>query len=246
MKLPKNIFVVEDEVFTQRYLQEILSKYDIDISNNYFDNAQDTLDALEHQECDMILMDINIRGNMDGIQLAKKILKTYNIPIIFITGYNDENTFDEILDLTPYGFISKPFSSKDILYTIRLAYKRFMLLKQNTKDRRRNLPDGISEEKRDYLFLTKEYAYSRSRQTLYKDNKPVKLNWKQNKLLEILVMNINHTIRYADLINFIWDEEPAADSSLRTLVYTIRKAHPDLPIVSYSKVGYSLEIDISM
>jgi len=68
----------------------------------------------------------------------------------------------------------------------------------------------------------------------------VKLNTKQNKLLEILSLNINSIVKYDTLIEAIWEDYEIADSALRTLVYTIRKALPDLPIVSHSKLGYSL------
>ncbi len=110
MALPKNIVIVEDEVITQRHLQDILSQHQVNVSG-CFDNAADTIEALDHIVCDMILMDINIKGPVDGIQLAKKILETQPLPIIFITAHNDDATLEELLELAPYGFISKPFST---------------------------------------------------------------------------------------------------------------------------------------
>ena len=124
MVFPENIVIVEDETITQRYLQEIVVQHDVTVSG-CFDNATDTLEALKHIECNMILMDINIKGPVDGIQLARTILKTYNIPIVFITAHNDDETFQEVLELSPYGFIEKPFSSKDVAFTLQLAYQRY-------------------------------------------------------------------------------------------------------------------------
>jgi DNA-binding response OmpR family regulator len=237
MILPKNIIIVEDEIITQRYLSDILQQYDINIAG-CFDNAEETMDALDDNiECDMLLMDINIKGATDGIQLAKKILKIHNFPIIFITAHSDENTFEEVLELAPYGFIGKPFSSKDIIYTIQLAHQRYI---ENEKNRRQ---ESSERGRREYLFLSKEYSYSRPLKALYKNEQAVKLNKKQNKLLEILVHNVNNTVHYDELINNIWEDDMVADSALRTLVYSIRKIHPDLPIVSHSKVGYSIEIN---
>ena len=76
---------------------------------------------------------------------------------------------------------------------------------------------------------------------LYYDGQAVKLNKKQSMLIEILSKNINTTVRYDTFIGYLWEEDAVADSTLRTLVYSIRKLLPDLPIVSHSKVGYALE-----
>jgi len=119
MIFPQNIVIVEDETITQRYLQDIFAQYDV-IVTGCFDNAADTIEALKRINCDMILMDINIKGSVDGIQLAKEILQTYNFPIVFITAHNDDETFQEVLELSPYGFIEKPFSRKDIVFTLQL------------------------------------------------------------------------------------------------------------------------------
>ncbi|MBT8348995.1 MAG: DNA-binding response regulator, partial [Sulfurovum sp.] len=62
MGLPQNVVIVEDEVITQRYLQDILTHSDVNVSG-CFDNALDTLEALKQNiNCEMILMDINIKG----------------------------------------------------------------------------------------------------------------------------------------------------------------------------------------
>lgn len=71
MGLPKNIVIVEDEVITQRYLQDILSQHQVHVSG-CFDNALDTLEALKRIECDMILMDINIKAQWTAYSYLKK------------------------------------------------------------------------------------------------------------------------------------------------------------------------------
>ncbi len=232
MGLPKNILIVEDEVITQRYLQDILAHNDVNVSG-CFDNALDTLEALKSMHCDMILMDINIKGPMDGIQLAKKILETYTFPIVFITAHNDDATLEELLELAPYGFISKPFSSKEIATTLKIAYKRYLIHSEVAKVKMTDEPTDI--------IINQYYTYSLKSSTLYYDGQAIKLNNKQNKLLEILSKNINQTVGYDMLIGYMWDDETIADSTLRTLVYSVRKLLPDLPIISHSKVGYSLQ-----
>lgn len=232
MDLPENIVLVEDEVITQRYLHDILAQHHVNITG-CFDNASDTIETLKSIKCDMILMDINIKGPVDGIQLAKKILGIYTLPIVFITAHNDDATLEELLKLAPYGFIGKPFSSKEVLVTLKIAYKRYLIHTAVSRVK-------TSDESNDIVINT-NYTYSRTLSVLYYNGKAIKLNKKQSRLLEVLSQNVNHTVEYDTLISKLWEDESVADSTLRTLVYSLRKLLPDLPIVSYSKVGYSLQ-----
>jgi DNA-binding response OmpR family regulator len=232
MSLPQNIVIVEDEVITQRYIQDILVNNQVNVSG-CFDNATNTFEALNSIICDMILMDINIKGSMDGIQLARKILESYTFPIVFITAHNDDATLEELLELAPYGFISKPFSSKEIITTLKIAYRRYLIHSKVANMQ-------ISGEATD-IVINEYYTYSQKLFTLYYDGQAIKLNNKQAQLIEILSRNINHIVEYDMLISYLWDDYRIADSTLRTLVYSVRKLLPDLPIISHSKVGYSLK-----
>jgi len=233
MILPKTIVIVEDEVITQRYLQDILSQYEITVSA-CFDNAKDTLEHLRDVPCDLLLMDINIKGVMDGIQLAREILRTSTLPIVFITAHNDNDTLEELLELAPYGFIGKPFSSKDVLVTLQIAYKRYLT----------HISSFIREEKDvSDIVINETYRYTKQTTELYENDIRVKLNHKQRILLSILASNLNHPVPYDLLISEIWGSDRVADSALRTLVYSLRKLLPDLPIVSHSKIGYMLAIE---
>ena len=236
MTLPKHIIIVEDEVITQRYLQDIFAQYDIHVSG-CFSSAEETLAHFKDLKCDMLLMDINIKGPVDGIQLAREILRSYSIPIVFITAHNDDETLEEILELAPYGFIAKPFSSKEIIVALQIAYKRYLIHTEvcYLKDK---------EDVND-ISINETYSYSKKQSTLYNEGMMVKVNQKQSILITILVDNINHTVSYEELVSRIWGDDKIADSALRTLVYSIRKILPDFPIISHSKMGYTLQTDKS-
>jgi len=231
MILPQNIIIVEDEVITQRYLQDIFSQYDVQVCG-CFNNAQDTLSSIKELTYDMILMDINIKGAMDGIQLAREILRFVTVPIVFISAHNDDETLEELLELAPYGFIGKPFSSKELIVTLQIAYKRYLT--------HSTICNEIEQEYLTDVMIDEKYRYSHSLGELYGNDCIIKLNQKQSKLLKILVESTNHTVRYDLLVSRIWGDTNIADSALRTLVYSLRKSLPDFPIVSHSKVGYML------
>jgi len=231
MTLPQNIVIVEDEVITQRYMQDIFLQYDLHVSG-CFNNAKDTLANLKHIKCDFLLMDINIKGPVDGIQLARQLLEHYTIPIVFVTAHNDDETLEELLELAPYGFIGKPFSSKELMTTIKIAYKRYIT--HSTVSHKEEKPD-LSD-----IVINEKYRYSKMTHELFANDSPIKLNQKQYKLLEVLANNVNHTVHYDIMIGHVWGSEKVADSALRTLVYSVRKVLPDFPIISHSKMGYTL------
>ncbi len=233
MILPKNIMIVEDEVITQRHLKDILEQNNVNMIKA-FDNGTDVMEALKDHSFDMILMDINIKGSTDGIRLAKNILDNHALPIVFITAYCDNTTLDEALVLSPYGFIAKPFSEQDVLIMLQVAYKRFLVHKKTDSDRHKEHLDH-------HIKINEYFTYSLALSTLYYNKKPVRLNIRQNSLIKILCKNINNTVSKEALTTSIWEKEVTASSSLRNLVYSIRKIFPDLPIHSHSKMGYSIE-----
>ncbi len=233
MPLPQKILIVEDEVITQRYLLDILNHYGIqDIS--CFDNGQDTIKFLEKNPCEMILMDINIKGTIDGIMLTKEILKHHSIPIVFITAYNDKNTLKEAIDLAPFGFIVKPFIPDTIEATLKVAYARFLSHKAV-------LNNIIQEEDSNIISINKRYYFKKDINMIFYNNKIVKLTAKQSDLIEILIKNINHVVSFDTITYSIWKDETPSGSSLRNLVYSVKKDLPEFPIISYSKSGYCLK-----
>ena len=235
MTLPKRIVIVEDEAITQRFLQDIFAQYDTSVVG-CFDNAAELLTQIKDLECDMILMDINIKGPMDGIQLARKILEKYAVPIVFITAHNDDETVEETLELSPYGFICKPFTSKDVIVTTQIAYKQYQS-RQNREER----AVLVDESNNDTVVISETYTYTKKQPQLYRKGEPVDLTKNQHLLVRVLVENINQTVSYETLVSAIWEEAEIADSALRTLIYSVRKLLPDLPVFSHSKIGYALE-----
>jgi len=230
--LPKNIMLVEDDLSTQKYLKKGLMELDIQ-EVNCFSSGKKVLEELKHKEYDLILMDISLDGSIDGIQLSKRILEFLTIPIIFTTAYGDDETFEESLEVSPYGFLQKPFGLQELKKTLFLGYQRYLC--ENAKK------DSRSVE--SLVVINSEYRYSMKNKKLYYFRDKVKLNAKEQVFIDILIKNVDSIVRYNDLIYSIWGDYPIAESSLRTLVYTIRKKLPTLPIISYSKEGYALSIE---
>jgi two-component system, response regulator PdtaR len=86
--------------------------------------ASEALELVEKQKPDLVLMDINIQGSIDGIETAKLIKKGYNIPIVYVTSHSDGATLERAKETKPDGFIIKPFEDNDLRVAIELALKK--------------------------------------------------------------------------------------------------------------------------
>ncbi|WP_290922869.1 response regulator [Halodesulfovibrio sp.] len=83
--------------------------------------AETALQAAETHSPDLILMDINLKGEMDGIAIAHVFNAKYTIPVVFLTAYSDRDTFERAKSSNPYGFILKPFDARKLHSAIEIA-----------------------------------------------------------------------------------------------------------------------------
>lgn len=89
------------------------------------DNGEEAIQMAWQKNPDIIVMDIMLKGDMNGIDAATRIRSQYNIPIVFITAYSDEDTLKRTAPSAPYGYIVKPFKANDLRATIETALNRF-------------------------------------------------------------------------------------------------------------------------
>ncbi|RPI19008.1 MAG: response regulator [Ignavibacteriae bacterium] len=85
------------------------------------DSGELVLENLKSVKPDLILMDVVLKGELDGIETAKTVYELYNIPVIFLTAFEDENTLKRAMQLNNYGFLTKPFEDsmlKDVIQSL--------------------------------------------------------------------------------------------------------------------------------
>ena len=95
--------------------------------------SEEVLPFIKQQLPDIILLDINLKGDLDGIQIAHLINKEYKIPIIFLTANADEVHFNNAKATNPYAFIAKPFKKLDLQRAIELTINRIKKEKEAEK-----------------------------------------------------------------------------------------------------------------
>ncbi|MBK9275168.1 MAG: response regulator [Flavobacteriales bacterium] len=115
-----NVLVVEDESIVSKDIQHSLKKLGYHVVGAAATGEQAVKLAVEAQP-DIILMDIMLKGEMNGIEAATQIRQETNIPVIFLTAYADESTLNKAKVTQPYGYIIKPFKEIDIHTSIEMA-----------------------------------------------------------------------------------------------------------------------------
>ena len=84
----------------------------------------EAMEIIARNKPDIVLMDINIKGDIDGIETAKLIKKDYDIPVVYVTSHSDGPTLERAKETRPDGFIMKPFEDNDLRVAIELALRR--------------------------------------------------------------------------------------------------------------------------
>ena len=124
--MQKNIrvLIVEDEFITMDMLRDYLEQSGYEVSGDAM-RAEEALDILERFDTDIVMLDINLKGNKDGIWIAEQIRLHYHIPFIFLSAYSDAATIQRAASTNPYGYLVKPFSQADIFAAIEVALKNY-------------------------------------------------------------------------------------------------------------------------
>lgn len=115
-----NILIVEDESIIALEIERSLVNlgYNVIAAVNSSTRA---LEAVREHQIDLILMDIRIKGEKDGIETAEVIRKEFDIPVIFITAYLDKERIERAKLTMPFGYILKPVHDRDLAVTIEMA-----------------------------------------------------------------------------------------------------------------------------
>jgi CheY-like chemotaxis protein len=117
------VLIVEDEAVVAFHLRQELTKLGYIVAG-VATQGQQALKLIDEVFPDVVLMDIHIQGEMDGIETAKLIPRYLHIPVIFLTAYSEDSTLKRAGDTHPYGYLIKPFLDRELHATIKMALER--------------------------------------------------------------------------------------------------------------------------
>jgi PAS domain S-box-containing protein len=140
------ILIVEDDLIVAQSIQFHLTNRGYDVPD-VLASGQEAVDRVAEIGPDLILMDIGLGGDMDGVEAAEQILACCDIPVIYLTSYTDDKTLTRAKLTKPYGYIVKPFEAKELLATVEMAlYKHEMEQKlRGSEQRLQSLFDTMAE-----------------------------------------------------------------------------------------------------
>ncbi|XOV88000.1 MAG: EAL domain-containing protein [Pseudomonadota bacterium] len=160
----KSLLVVEDEVLVARDIKARLVKMGYEVLG-LASRGMEAVDKALTLRPDLILMDINLKDEMDGVEAAIKIRAQYDVPVIFCTAYSNEDTLERAKISEPYGYVLKPFDNRELEINIEIALYKHRVEKDLSDTRRRldatltSVNDGvIATDKAGNIFLINPMA----------------------------------------------------------------------------------------
>lgn len=151
MTKPK-ILISEDEVIIAEDLAASLEE--LGYETCAIDAGEDTIDMIRETQPDLVLLDINLRGSTDGVDIGSRIREEFKIPFIYLTAYADSATVDRAKKTEPDGFLIKPFDDKSLRSAIEIAlYKHDSNQKNGKATNGAHLEHKDQEVASDYIFV---------------------------------------------------------------------------------------------
>jgi DNA-binding response OmpR family regulator len=115
--------IVEDETLIAEELRDRLSRLGF-VVIAAVDTAEEGIAIATRERPDLVLMDIRLKGEKNGVQAAKEIRQQVDVPIVYVTAYSDRLTVDQAKGTDHDGYILKPFHKRDLQSTIEVAMQR--------------------------------------------------------------------------------------------------------------------------
>lgn len=225
----KKILVVDDEKRIRDIIVMYLLKEGYEVKD--FDNADSAYDYFEKNKVDLIVLDIMMRGT-NGLDLCKKIRKTSDIPIIFVSARTEE--LDRILglELGADDYLPKPFSVRELVIRIKNILRR---------------TEGQFLQKDDFVFSRDLMIYPEQRIVKVNDQE-LALTTKEYEVLKILVENKGYPLSRDKIIQNIWGYEydgydRNVDDTIKRLRKKLKEANSKAEIQTVWGFGYKIVAD---
>ncbi|MGB7443199.1 MAG: response regulator [Coleofasciculaceae cyanobacterium] len=123
------ILVVEDEAITSEVIAEQLEELGYTVTDTVMSGSE-AIASTAQTVPDLVLMDISLGGDMDGIAAAAKIREKFHLPVVYLTAHSDDATLERAQVTEPFGYIIKPYSERDLRVAIKNALYKHRLERQ--------------------------------------------------------------------------------------------------------------------
>ncbi len=218
------ILIIEDETIVALHIKKTVTMLGHTVIK-IVKNSTDALVIAKKSKINLMISDINIQGDVDGVECCKTLQKLYNIPVIFITAYRDAITLEKASHVDFIGYLVKPFREDELETLIQLAILKYGLL-----------------TKQDRYVICDRYSYCYNTDELFFNNDKIELTKKENKLLLSLIEANGSVVFYSTLEYKVWEGKQVSESSRRQLVHRFKQKLPHFPLELAKGFGYKLKV----
>lgn len=213
-----NVLILEDEFIIFTHLKKLLKN--IGFTNIYIAKTySQALELASQHTIHILLSDINIDGEVDGIETAKVLQKLYTLAVVFITAYNDDETLKRAAKVDFMGYLLKPYREDELRTLISLIIRKYHFCQSAL------------------LKVSGKYIFDMEEQSLYKDAKHIKLSEKEKKFFQLVFNNLRSIITYEMIDEVVWSHEPVSDNTRRTFIYRVKQKFQDLEMQTIKDMG---------
>ena len=131
-KAEGRILIVEDEHIVAMGIKKMVKSLGYTVTG-VASSGEDAISKAERTFPDVVLMDIMLKGNMDGVEAAGEIRERFDVPVVYLTAYSDNKILERAKKTEPFGYIVKPFDEKDLHSSIEIALHRHRKEKEKTE-----------------------------------------------------------------------------------------------------------------
>ena len=226
---PERILIVDDEPKLVRLVREVLAATGYAVLTT--GRGEDAIQMAALEQPDLIVLDIVLSGDMDGLEVARRVREFSDVPIIMLTAKARESDLLRGFDVGADDYLTKPFSSQELLARVRALLKRA----------RRG---ALGTTRSEIVCGSLRIELARRRVTL--DDREIRLTPTEYQLLSALAQHANQVVLHEQLLTTVWGQEYRNDVDyLRAYVRYLRQkiepdpSHPQI-IVTRPGVGYML------
>ena len=127
------ILVVEDEHIVAMGIKKMLKSLGYQVTG-IASTGEDAIIKAESTFPDLVLMDIMLKGKIDGIEAAREIITRFGLPVVYLSAYSDSQILERAKQTGPFGYIIKPFEEKDLHSSIEVALQRYAVEKKKQEE----------------------------------------------------------------------------------------------------------------
>jgi len=230
------VLLVEDDDTLREALVYLLRREGHDV--HAAADGRAALAEFDRRPPDIILLDLMIPG-VDGIEVCRRVREVSEVPIIMLTARNSEGDIVLGLEVGADDYVTKPFSTPELLARIRSAIRRG----------RASVSQQAGEEPEDDVLQASGIVMEVEKHRVVVDGKEISLPLKEFELLEVLMRNAGRVLTRRQLLNRVWGSDYVGDT--KTLDVHVRRLrskleqNPATPVklVTLRGLGYRLEAD---